>query len=284
VLEPAFPEPSRPGASRTALAALQAFALWELASGPGADGIAARLYASAATRGREHLDAASDRTAYAAAVRAEILPGPGRVARVAARKRWIAEVATRAIAAGVRQIAVLGAGFDTLGLELLSADEDLLVVELDLPTTLEAKEHALAAARIVRPWPRFAAVDLGDAGSLSPALAGVGWRGSEPTLFVAEVVLEYLDPEAARSVLAALRSLAGPGSRLACTVRFGDAVDDRLAAATAAAGEPMLFRPTAAELPGLLAEAGLDVLVKRGGPHGHGGAAALLLLAPAVRR
>jgi methyltransferase (TIGR00027 family) len=203
---------------------------------------------------------------------------------VAARKRWLAQTAAQVLSAGVGQVVVLGAGFDTLGLRLLSGDEELLVVELDRRATLEAKVLALAEARIPWPWPRFAAVELCEAAALSPALGAVGWRVSEQTFFVAEVVLEYLPPEAAAAVLAALRSLAAPGSRLACTVRFGDAADDRLAVATAAAGEPMLFRPTAEELPGLLAEAGFEVLVKRGGPHGHRGAAALLLLAPVVQR
>jgi O-methyltransferase involved in polyketide biosynthesis len=111
----------------------------------------------------------------------------------------------------------------------------------------------------------------------------VGWRAAEQTLFVAEAVLEYLAPEAALAVLAMLRSLAAPGSRLACTVRFGDVVDDHLASATAAAGEPMLFRPTSIELPGLIAHTGFDVLARKGGAPGPGGGAALLLLAPAPR-
>jgi methyltransferase (TIGR00027 family) len=284
VLEPALPEPSRPGASRTALAALQAYALAQLTLPSGVGGIADRLYAPAAARGREHLEAASDPSTYEAAVSASILPGPGRVSRVAGRKRWLTQTAAQTLSTGVRQVVVLGAGFETLGLQLLSADQDLLVVELDRPPTLQAKAEALSAAEIPRPWPRLAAVDLGDAATLSPALGAVGWRASEPTLFVAEVVLEYLAPEAALAVLAALRSLAAPGSRLAWTVRFGDVSEDHLASATAAAGEPMRFRPIAAELPGLIADAGFDVLAERGGAHGPGGAGSLLLLAPSPRR
>ena len=64
---------------------------------------------------------------------------------------------TVAIAEGVRQIVVLGAGFDTLGLTLLHADAELLVVELDRPAMVEAKELALAAAKIALPWPRSVA-------------------------------------------------------------------------------------------------------------------------------
>lgn len=270
---PTLPEPVQPGASRTALASLQAQALHERDR---AEGLAARLYMAAATDGREHLAAASDPDAYRVAVREGVLLGPGFVDRVAARKRWMADAADAAISAGVRQVAVLGAGFDTLGLELVRPD--VLVVELDRPATVAAKQLALSTARIAEPWPRFAAVDLGEADALEPALASAGWHGSDPTIFMAEVVLEYLAPEAALAVLTTVATRAAPGSRLACTIRLGDVADDRVAAVTAAAGEPMRFRPLATELPGLLADAGLSVLAERGGIIGSRGAAALLVL------
>jgi len=276
---PVLPDPVGPGVSRTALAALQAHALWALASPAGAEAIPVRLYAAAAARGREHLEAAADGTAYRAAFRDGILPAPDRLTRFAARKRWMADAAGAAIAAGVRQVVVLGAGFDTLGLELLAAEADLLVVEVDRPSMLEAKTLALGTARIPGPWPRSAAVDLADAGALAPALAATGWRVSDPTLFVAEGVLEYLEPEAALALLTAIGELAARESRLACTVRFGDVEDDYVAAPTAAAGEPMRFRPLAAELPRLLETAGLDVVAARGGLRGRRGAGGLLLLA-----
>lgn len=211
-----LPDPVGPGVSRTALAALQAHALWALASPAGAEAIPVRLYAAA------------DGTAYRAAFRDGILPAPDRLTRFAARKRWMADAAGAAIAAGVRQVVVLGAGFDTLGLELLAAEADLLVVEVDRPSMLEAKTLALGTARIPGPWPRSAAVDLADAGALAPALAATGWRVSDPTLFVAEGVLEYLEPEAALALLTAIGELAARESRLACTVRFGDVESRRL--------------------------------------------------------
>ncbi|MBD0348891.1 MAG: SAM-dependent methyltransferase [Thermoleophilia bacterium] len=284
VREPALPAPRWPDASRTALAALQAEALAELASHSDADDIAVRLYAAAAELGSEHLETAADAATYRAAIRAGTLPGPARVLGVAARKRWIARAAEQALAAGVPQVVVLGAGFDTLGLRLRKVDRDLVVVELDRPATLAAKAEAVVRAAMAPPWPRFAAADLEDAPVLGSALVRSGWRPSAPTLFVAEVVLEYLAPDAALAVLAQLADLGARGSRLACTVRFGDASDDSLAATTAAAGEAMRFRPAAAALPGLLAGAGFEVLAECGRAGARGGAAALLLLRPSARR
>ena len=81
-------------------------------------------------------------------------------------------------------------------------------------------------------------------------------------------------------MLSAVGPLWGPESRIACTGRFGDVDDDRIATATAAVGEPMRFRPLSSELPELLARAGLDVLASRDRILGRGGTTALLLLAP----
>jgi methyltransferase (TIGR00027 family) len=194
----------------------------------------------------------------------------------------MADAATVAIADGVRRIMVLGAGFDTLGLTLLHADAELLVAELDRPAMVEAKELALAAADVAPPWPRSVAVDLSDTRALTRALDAAGWRQSDPALCVAELALEYLEPGAAFAVLSTIGTLSHPRSRIACTVRFGDVDDDHLAAATAAVGEPMRFRPLSAELPALVARAGLDVLSWCGGRLlGRYGASAFLLLGPA---
>lgn len=253
-----MPRAARDGASRTALAALQAAALLPVAGDP----FAGPLYAAAAgPAGADH-------------------PGPGRVLGVAARKRWIAEAVAAALAGGVRQVVVLGAGFDTLGLRLLRAHPGLTVIEVDRPATLAAKAAALAEAGIAPPWPRPVALDLVEAARLGPALAGAGWTRGAPTCFVAEAVLEYLAPRDALRLLGEVADLAGPDGRLACTCRF-PAPPDGLPAATAAAGEPMRFLPRPAALPGLLARAALSVLEEwRGqGP----GAGALLLLAPAPR-
>jgi methyltransferase (TIGR00027 family) len=279
---PDLPEPVRPGTSRTALAALQTQALLELGSSEGKR-LAVRLYASAAAHGPDQLETAADPAAYRKAAGAGELPGPEHIAAFAARKRWMAESATAATARGVRQIAFLGAGFDTLGLTLLHGDAGLLVVEVDRPQMIESKQAALTAAEIAPPWPQSVAVDLGDPGALVSGLGAAGWRPSEPSLFIAELALEYLEPDAAFAVLSALGTLSGPGSRIACTVRFGDAEDDRLAAATAAAGEPMRFRPRRAELLDLFARAGLDVVASRGRILGRRSIAAFLLLAPATR-
>ena len=92
------------------------------------------------------------------------------------RSRFAEDALRDAYGRGVRQYLILGAGFDTLGLKLLQADAELLVVELDRAAMVEAKERALAAAKIALPWPRSVATDLGDARALTRALALFGDR------------------------------------------------------------------------------------------------------------
>ena len=280
---PDLPEPARPGTSRTALASLQAQALLELrlacsrgwARGP-ALRVGGRLWSGTPPRRRPI------RPLIAGAVRAgELLRSPEYLAAFGARKRWM----TYAVAGRDRRRdppdrrarrGLRHARPDPL----LQADAELLVVELDRPAMVEEKQLALATAKIARPWPRLVAVDLGDATALTGALAGVGWRPSEPALFVAELALEYLEPRTAFAMLRLLGTICGPRGRIALTIRFGDVVDEQLAAATAAAGEPMRFCPLRAELSSLLARAGLEILVSRGRTLGRTGAAAFLLLAP----
>src|SRR5262249_46327474 len=108
-------------------------------------------------------------------------------------------------------------------------------------------------------------------------LRGRGWRASASTFFIAEVVLEYLARDEALEVLAQIARLAGPTSRLACTVRFGAVAADSLASAVAAAGEPMRFRPSRAEVPDVLSGAGFEVLDEFLSPRDDASAALFLL-------
>jgi methyltransferase (TIGR00027 family) len=150
-----------------------------------------------------HAPAARDGPSRGAATGAEEEPpGPSRVLGVSARKRWIAESAAGAIAAGARQVVVLGAGFDTLGLRLLHAHPGLTVIEVDRAATLAAKAAALGRAGIAWPWPRLVALDLAGPGALGPALGEAGWTPGVPACFVLEAVLEYLAPREAAHLLA----------------------------------------------------------------------------------
>ena len=106
------------------------------------------------------------------------------------RKRMIEETVLRAIADGVRQVVVLGAGFDTLATRLHTSHPEVSFVEVDHPATQRVKEEAicdLAAANL-----QLIPADLMHT-RLKDALAPSTLRSDVSTVVVAEGVLMYLN-------------------------------------------------------------------------------------------
>jgi methyltransferase (TIGR00027 family) len=137
---------------------------------------------------------------------------PGMPVHFALRKRYVRNWVLRNLRGGYRQVVVLGAGFDTLCLELHARFPEVRFVEIDHPATQAVKLRALDA-RGARPANvRFVPADLAHA-PLDCVLAGCG--GYDPaarTLFVAEGLLMYLD---AGRVAALLDYVARGANRIA---------------------------------------------------------------------
>ena len=124
------------------------------------------------------------------------------------------ESARRAIAKGVRQILVLGAGLDTFAYRL-EPTPSLRVFELDHPATQAEKRQRLARARTPEPaHVAYVAHDFED-GSMAPALKGAGFDTDTRTFIVWLGVTPYLTEEAVFATLSELAQLPrGAGSRL----------------------------------------------------------------------
>ncbi|MET0858119.1 MAG: SAM-dependent methyltransferase [Telluria sp.] len=131
----------------------------------------------------------------------------------ALRKRALRDHAEAAIAAGCSQVVVLGAGLDTLCLELQAAHSQLCCIEIDHPATQQEKRRAAGADghRI-----HFIGADLAKR-SLGEVLAScAAFRRDAPTLFVAEGLLMYV-PLAAVAALFTQMAAAAPDIRVAFT-------------------------------------------------------------------
>ncbi|MFC0135645.1 class I SAM-dependent methyltransferase [Massilia eurypsychrophila] len=131
----------------------------------------------------------------------------------ALRKRAMRDHAEASIVAGSSQVVVLGAGLDTLCLELQAAYPPLCCIEIDHPATQHVKLRAAGAdgRRI-----HFIGADLAQR-SLGEVLAACpAFRRDAPTLFVAEGLLMYM-PLAAVAALFAQMAAAAPDSRVAFT-------------------------------------------------------------------
>lgn len=139
------------------------------------------------------------------------------------RKRFVDDEVRAALAEGARQVLVVGAGYDTLGMRLAAQHPERLFVEIDHPATQALKRAALEAMGAARPNLRLVPVDLATT-PLTDALATVGdWAESATSAVVAEGLLMYLDEAAVATFLDAVFAATGPGSRLVTTWMRGDA-------------------------------------------------------------
>lgn len=131
------------------------------------------------------------------------------------RTRWFDAVALRSMEGGVRQVVIVAAGYDCRALRFRTPK--VRFIELDHPATQADKRRLLADLGADTTDVAFAAADLrvDDPGA---ALAAVGHNESEPSLFLVEGLLIYLDQPTIVSLLTALRSRATADSRLAVSI------------------------------------------------------------------
>lgn len=128
-----------------------------------------------------------------------------------ARSRYAEDVLARAVAAGVRQYVLLGAGLDTFAYRNPFAD--VRVFEVDHPATQEWKRERLSSTSI--PIPEhltFAPVDF-ESQTLEEGLRAVRFQWDQPALFCWMGVTYYLTLEAFQKTLAFMAARP-PGSGL----------------------------------------------------------------------
>lgn len=173
---------------------------------------------------------------------------------MAARSRYAEDHLARAVAAGVRQYVVLGAGLDTFAYR--NPFPELRVFEADFPATQEWKRELLATAEIALPASlTFVPLDL-EHKTLLDSLRDTGFNPAAPAFFSWLGVVPYLTLAAFRSTLEAIASLP-KGSGITFDYSFPPdtltprrrEIFDRLAGRVAAAGEPfqLFFTPLQSE-------------------------------------
>lgn len=203
---------------------------------------------------------------------------------VSARTRFFDAEVLDGLAWGVRQVVILGAGYDGRGLRFRSPGVSFF--EVDHPRTQADKRERLDRLAIDVDGIVFAPHDL-VAGGLSPALAGAGHDASRPTLFLAEGLLRYLPEATVHEVFEATRERAAPGSVFALTFSTredGAEVTHETAtreALLADLGETVLTLPPRATAFQWLADAGwsLELVEDVPAPDGDAGDGRLLLRA-----
>ncbi|MET9488139.1 SAM-dependent methyltransferase [Nocardia sp. NPDC006630] len=188
------------------------------------------------------------------------LPGPRPSA--VARTRLIDDAVSEALNAGIRQLVVLGAGFDSRAWRL-DGLRDARVIEIDRQGTQAEKIAAVRRSGRSVDNVRFVAVDF-ERDDLETALRAAGFAEDEQSLFLWEGVTNYLTAEAVDRTLEIVHSLSAPGSRLVFTFVHAGVIDGsaefpeaaRWLRSVATVGEPWTF--------GLRPEQLRDFLIGRG--------------------
>jgi len=194
------------------------------------------------------------------------MPGLGRLGRnrsfasLAARTCFYDQFVAGALDSGIRQVVVLGAGYDSRAWRF--ARTGVNFYEVDLLET-----QAVKRSRAPEGGPIYVPGDVTER-SLTDALTDAGLRSDEPTAFTAEGPTIYLTEQQVAVLLRVLSALGGPGSCLA--VNFGVGFEQqgsqrgRIARRIlAAGGEELRFRLTPAEAPAFMTRSGwaIDDLV-----------------------
>ncbi|MEU1788723.1 class I SAM-dependent methyltransferase [Streptomyces sparsogenes] len=166
---------------------------------------------------------------------------------IAARSRFAEDRLAAAVARGVRQLVVLGAGLDTFAYRNPHEAAGLAVFEVDHPATQQWKRERLSRAGIpLPPSLTFAPVDF-ERESLGDGLAAAGFDPARPAFFSWLGVVPYLTRDAVFGTLGYIAGLPGGAEAVfdyseppsAMTPRARAAHRAR-AARVAAVGEPFL--------------------------------------------
>jgi methyltransferase (TIGR00027 family) len=148
---------------------------------------------------------------------------------LAARTRFFDDRVLAAISAGVRQVVILGAGYDDRALRFRAGG--VRFFELDHPATQADKGRRLRSLRTDIEHLTLAAADFrrGDAAAV---LGACGHDAGQPSLFICEGLLVYLDQSTVARLLAGLRASAAAGSTLAASlaIHADGASSERVAA------------------------------------------------------
>jgi methyltransferase (TIGR00027 family) len=184
---------------------------------------------------------------------------PGILLHYALRKKCIGELVRSALANGVAQVVILGAGFDPLSSELQREFPTAQFWEIDHPATQRHKVRGCSEIGIERL--HFVAVDLAAAGFEKEALIKSGFDPAKRIIWIAEGLLMYFQTDVVSSLIKTLSTLSAPGSELAFTfmekqgddrIRF-DSQTKLVDSWLRRRGEPFLWGTTRNELAELIA-------------------------------
>ena len=130
------------------------------------------------------------------------------------RTRFIDEGLERAVRDGIRQLVILGAGFDTRAYRFEELLKGIRIIEVDSESTQKVKKQRVAAVLGSQPaHVVYAAIDFKQQ-DLIDVLRAAGYDPTQKAFFIWEGVSMYLSEETVRRTLTLLARHSAPGSSL----------------------------------------------------------------------
>ena len=171
------------------------------------------------------------------------------VAQGIGRTRYIDEYVLQCMNQGIRQMVLLGAGYDSRAYRFDDIKKSVMVFEVDHPATQKAKQKKLC--KLFGSLPAhvtYVPVDFEKESFAEKLLAG-GFDKSLKTLFIWEGVTYFLSEESVDATLAFVRENSAEGSSIIFDYTFSSVVDGtydceeakREREVLASLGEPLTF-------------------------------------------
>ncbi len=135
------------------------------------------------------------------------------IAYLPIRTRFFDDYLREACAEGCRQVVILAAGLDTRAFRLVWP-AGVRLFELDTPEVLAFKDQVLAG-RAATPACQRVTISADLRQDWPAAVLRAGFRPGEPTAWLAEGLLLYLNQDECDQLLEGIERLSAPGSRLA---------------------------------------------------------------------
>ena len=131
-----------------------------------------------------------------------------------ARTRHIDATLKQCIAAGIEQLVILGAGYDSRPYRFLDLLKEVKVFEVDHPSTQASKkENLIKILGSLPEWVTFVAMDF-NTERLDVRLPENGYDATRRTFFVWEGVCMYISPEAVDETLSYVAHHSATGSSI----------------------------------------------------------------------
>jgi methyltransferase (TIGR00027 family) len=140
---------------------------------------------------------------------------PGILLHYALRKKCITELVHSALANGIPQVVVLGAGFDPLSFKLQREFPTTHFWEIDHPATQSYKLRAFSKTGIERL--HLVAMDLAANRLDADTLFKTGFEPAKRTFWITEGLLMYFPTDVIASLMKTLAGLSAPGSQFVFT-------------------------------------------------------------------